>query len=61
LVNVATGLQNNNVKWVITDLVVGQSYTINLAGKFTGGGQSYIVWGGNSSGGYTDIIITIEH
>ncbi|MFN9960356.1 MAG: hypothetical protein ACK55I_45315, partial [bacterium] len=31
LVNVATGLQNNNVKWVITDLVVGQSYTINLA------------------------------
>jgi hypothetical protein len=61
LVNVATGLQNNNVKWVITDLVVGQSYTINLAGKFTGGGQSYIVWGGNSSGGYTDIIMTIEH
>lgn len=61
LVNVATGLQNNNVKWVITDLVVGQSYTINLAGKFTGGGQSYIVWSGNSSGGYTDIIMTIEH
>jgi hypothetical protein len=61
LVNVSSALQNNNVKWVITNLTVGQSYTINLAAKTTGGGQSFVVWGGNASGDYTDIIMTIEH
>jgi len=61
LVNITSGLQNNNVKWIITNLTIGQSYTINLAAKTTGGGQSFVVWGGNTTGGYTDIIMTIEH
>jgi hypothetical protein len=56
-------VREHNLKWYITGLTPDQTYTINLAAKLASGssGNTYVVWGGNTSGTYLDIIMSVKH
>ena len=59
LVGINSGMFLYEPTWYLTGLTIGQEYTINLGGKFSGGGQSYFSFGGNTSGKYSDVYMTI--